>query len=218
MAKSFFGIFRSANQDDPLASVKSVQAWAAGLPAKDPVGALGAIVRVLENMGTTQPEVTSNRVLALMAMDRLSLPIQAEVLLQYRLPAMSGEVRRRLWHTCNDLARWFAHAYEHVGDNAGAQAEGTGPRLQDHGIFSRMFYYRGLQAKLGLFHYESWIPGSWKFLHNLYREARAQVDRLGIGNQVAVRLKRCAGKVSTLARSENFIHHALSVERRAEQI
>jgi cyclic-di-GMP-binding protein len=174
MANSFLGMFRGAKQDDPLTSVKAVNAWAAGLPAKDPLGALEAIVRVLEDMGTAQPEVTPNRVLALMALDRLSLPMQAKVQLQYRLPAVSEDVRRRLWYACNNLARWFAHAYELVCGDTEAQNDKKRPRPQAHGIFSRMFYYRGLQAKLGLFHYESWIPGSWEVLRNAYREACAQ--------------------------------------------
>jgi histidinol dehydrogenase len=44
------------------------------------------------------------------------------------------------------------------------------------------------------------------------------LKRMSVAEISAEGLKRCAGKVSTLARSENFIHHALSVERRAEQI
>ena len=44
------------------------------------------------------------------------------------------------------------------------------------------------------------------------------LKRMSVAEISASGLKRCAGKVSTLARSENFIHHALSVERRAEQI
>lgn len=174
MASSFFGIFRSANPDDPLDSVKSVQTWAAALPANDPVGALEAIVHVLETVGTTRPEVNANRLPALIALDRLSLPMQAEVQNEYRLPALSAEVRRRLWHTGNDLARWFAYAYEQIYGAARAHEDGKKPRLPLYALFSRMFYYRGVQAKLGLFHYESWIPGSWKFLHNAYQEARAQ--------------------------------------------
>jgi histidinol dehydrogenase len=44
------------------------------------------------------------------------------------------------------------------------------------------------------------------------------LKRMSVAEISAEGLKQCAGKVSTLARSENFIHHALSVERRAEQI
>ena len=171
MATSFFGMFRGANQDDPLASVKAVRAWATGLPANDPLGGLEAIVRLLENLGATQPAVTANRIQALLTLDQLSLPLQTDVLVQYRLPTLSDDVRRRLWHACNDMARWFAYAYEHVYGGFGAGEDRSRPRQAAHAILARMFYYRGLQAKLGLFHYESWIPGSWRFLHNAYREA-----------------------------------------------
>jgi hypothetical protein len=38
-------------------------------------------------------------------------------------------------------------------------------------VASRMFHYRGAQAKQGLFRYERWIPGRWKGLHDAYAEA-----------------------------------------------
>ncbi|MGB7566969.1 MAG: histidinol dehydrogenase [Chitinivibrionales bacterium] len=44
------------------------------------------------------------------------------------------------------------------------------------------------------------------------------LKRMSVAEISAEGLRRCAGKVSMLARSENFIHHALSVERRAEQL
>lgn len=44
------------------------------------------------------------------------------------------------------------------------------------------------------------------------------LKRMSVAEISAEGLKRCAGKVSTLARSEKFIHHALSIERRVEQI
>lgn len=175
MANSFLGMFRSTRQDDPLANVKSVEAWAARLPANDPLGVLEAAVRLLEDLGTAQSEVNASRVLALMALDRLTLPMQAEVLAQYRMPTLSEDVRRRLWHACNDLGRWFAYAYERAAGVApGPDGEVTRRRVAVPGIFSRMFHYRGLQARLGLFQYESWIPASWKQLHRTYLAACAQ--------------------------------------------
>ncbi|MBK9608153.1 MAG: hypothetical protein IPO58_17575 [Betaproteobacteria bacterium] len=175
MATTLFGMFRGARQDDPLASVKAITAWAAGLPANDPLGALEAVVRLLEDASAAQPAATLSRVQALQALDRLTLPIQAEILAQHRLPSLSEDVRRRLWHAANDLARWLAYAYEQAGGVAPArEGERKPPQLAAPGIFSRLFYYRGLQARLGLLHYESWIPGNWKILHSAYREACAQ--------------------------------------------
>ena len=175
MATTFFGMFRSARQDDPLASAKAVAAWAAGLPAKDPLGALEAVVRLLEDANATQPVANLSRVQALLALDRLTLPIQAEILAQHRLPSLSEDVRRRLWHAVNDLARWLAYTYEQAGGAAPPrEGERKPPQLAAPGIFSRLFYYRGLQARLGLLHYESWIPANWKILHSAYREACAQ--------------------------------------------
>jgi len=42
------------------------------------------------------------------------------------------------------------------------------------------------------------------------------VKRMSVTEISKAGLVRCAGNVSTLARAENFVHHALSVERRAE--
>jgi histidinol dehydrogenase len=44
------------------------------------------------------------------------------------------------------------------------------------------------------------------------------LKRMSVAEISAKGFRQCAGKVSTLARAENFIHHALSVERRAERI
>jgi histidinol dehydrogenase len=44
------------------------------------------------------------------------------------------------------------------------------------------------------------------------------IKRMSVAEISKAGLVRCAGNVSTLARAENFVHHALSVERRAEYI
>ena len=44
------------------------------------------------------------------------------------------------------------------------------------------------------------------------------IKRMSVAEISKAGLVRCAGNVSTLARAENFVHHALSVERRAEHI
>lgn len=174
MAKSIFGLFQTANEDEPLADVKSVRRWAATLPTNDPMGAVMAMVHRLEETSTKQPAVTANRILAVLELDRLSLPLQAHLQVQYRLPALSDDVRQNLWYARNDLARWLAYAYEQISEGIRSQAEERKMREQLHGVFSRMFQYRGVQAKQGLFRYEQWIPARWKFLHAAYKEASEQ--------------------------------------------
>ena len=171
MAKSFFGLFQTAQPDEPLANVKAISAWAANLPANDPMGGVMAMIHLLEETSTKQPQVTVNRILALLTLDRLSLPLQTHLQTQYRLPALSDDVRQHLWYARNDLARWLAYGYEQIYESSRNQPEEKKIRELLHGVFSRMFHYRGVQAKQGLFRYEQWIPARWKFLHAAYKEA-----------------------------------------------
>jgi cyclic-di-GMP-binding protein len=174
MVKSIFGLFQTANQDanqdESLANVQSVGRWAANLPANDPMGGVMAMVHLLEERAK-QPAVTADRILAVLELDRLSLPLQVHLQVQYRSPTLSDEVRQQLWYARNDLARWLAYAYEQLYEGIRSQPKDPKIRGQLHGIFSRMFHYRGVQAKQGLFRYEQWIPARWKFLHAAYKEA-----------------------------------------------
>ncbi|MEO8133465.1 MAG: hypothetical protein ABI831_05790 [Betaproteobacteria bacterium] len=171
MAKSFFGLFQTAVEEEPLSSVKSVQAWAARLPANDPMGTVRAMIHLLEDISTRQPAMTPNRVQALVAFDSLSLGPLGQLQVQYRLPTLSDDVRQQLWYARNDLARWFAFAYEQVYEGVRNQPDRQKYQALLPGVFSRMFYYRGVQAKQGLFRYEQWIPAKWKFLHAAYGQA-----------------------------------------------
>ena len=174
MAKTFFGLFQAASPDEPLANVRSVSKWAANLPANDPMGGVTAIVHLLEAMSSKPPAVTGSMILALHELDRLSLPLQAHLQVQYRLAGLSDEVRQHLWYARNDLSRWLAYAYEKVYEGIRNHPEDRKLRELLHGVFSRMFHYKGVQAKQGLFRYEQWIPARWKFLHTAYTEASDQ--------------------------------------------
>ena len=171
MAKSFFGLFQTAVEDEPLSNAKAVQAWADNLPANNPLGAVEAMIHLLEDLGTRQPPVTPGRVQALLALDSLSLGPLGQLQLQYRLPTLSDDVRQQLWYARNDLARWFAYAYEQVHEGVRNQNDSAKYKAVLPGVFSRMFYYRGVQAKQGLFRYEQWIPAKWRFLHAAYSQA-----------------------------------------------
>lgn len=171
MAKTFFGLFQSASPDEPLASVKAIAAWAAKLHANDPMSGVMAMIHLLEETSTRQPPVSASRIHALMALDRISLPLQEHVQGQYRLPGLSDDVRQHLWYARNDLARWLAYGYEQIYEGSRDLLDDKKIRDQLHGVFSRMFHYRGVQAKQGLFRYEQWIPARWKFLHSAYKEA-----------------------------------------------
>jgi hypothetical protein len=167
----FFGMFQTAVEEDALSSAKAVTAWAEKMPANDPMGMVIAMTRLLEEVSTKQPPMTPGRVQALLLLDRSSLSPLAQLQQQYRLPSLSDEVRQQLWHARNDLARWLGYAYEQTYEAVRKEQDRSKYRGLLHGVFSRMFYYRGVQAKQGLFRYEQWIPAKLKFLHAAYKEA-----------------------------------------------
>ncbi len=179
MTKSFFGLFQTAVEEEPLASVKALHTWAGKLPGNDPMGAVKAMIHLLEDAGTRQPAVTPARIQALLALDSLALGPLGQIQVQYRLPTVSDDVRQQLWYARNDLARWFAYAYEQIFEGVRGQSDPQKYRDLLVGVFSRMFHFRGVQAKQGLFRYEQWIPAKWKFIHAAYGQA---LD-LGIARQ-----------------------------------
>jgi hypothetical protein len=171
MANTIFGLFRAASSEDSLAHVKALALWMKKQPSNDYVGIQEAMVRLLEDMGARQPKVTPNRVTAVLERDRLSMPIQAHLLKQFLQPSLSDSVHQRLWHARDDLARWFAYTYENLFEALQEFFFSQKAKRQLPGVAARMFYYRGEQAKNGLFRYERWIPGRWKSLHAGYEAA-----------------------------------------------
>src|SRR6187399_2314192 len=110
MANTLLGLFRAASGEDPLIDVKTLEEWLQKQPRNDYLATSEAMVRVLEDVGARQPKLSPGRVLALLELDRTSTAIQARLLKQYLLPALSDQVRQRLWHALDDLARWFAYS------------------------------------------------------------------------------------------------------------
>jgi hypothetical protein len=171
MATSILGLFGAGGKDDPLADAKALAAWMEKQPANDYVGLQEAMVRLLKDTNARQPKVTPNRVLAVLQLDRISTPIQARLLKHFLQPSLSDSVRQRLWHACDDLARWFAFTYENLFETLQENLLSQKATGQLPGVAARMFYYRGQQAKYGLFRYERWIPGKWTGLHAAYEAA-----------------------------------------------
>ncbi|MEP6701399.1 MAG: hypothetical protein ABJB04_00320 [Betaproteobacteria bacterium] len=171
MANTIIGIFSRKDGGDPLADLKSVTTWLARQPTNDDLGMQEAMIRLLEDMGAEQPKVTPSRVGAILELDRQSLLIQSRLIRQYLHPALSDLVRQRLWHASDDLARWLAYTYENMFAAMQEFFISRKAKVLAPAVASRMFYYRGVQAKQGLFRYERWIPGKWKGLHQAYAEA-----------------------------------------------
>lgn len=171
MANTLLGLLRGSSGEDPLTDEKALEAWFRKQPANDYLATSEAMVRVLEDMGARQPKISPSRILAVLELDRLSAPIQARLLKQYLQTNLSDSVRQRLWHALDDLARWFAYTYENLFEAMFEFMLGQRTRGHMHAVATRMFFYRGQQAKNALFRYERWIPGKWKGLHAAYDAA-----------------------------------------------
>ena len=76
MTNTLLGMFRTTGDEDPLADPKALALWQEKQPANDDVAYQEAMVRALEDMGERQPQVTSNRIHAVLELDRLSTPVQ----------------------------------------------------------------------------------------------------------------------------------------------
>ena len=172
MANTSLGLFKTRSGEDALADVSSLALWLEKQPVNDYLGTQEAMVRLLEDMAARQPKVTSNRVQAVLELDRVSTPVQARLLKQYLQPSLSDAVRQRLWHASDDLARWFAYTYEQHFEALHEFFRSQKARGLLPGVAARMFYYRGQQAKNLLFRYERWMPGRWKGLHAAYATTR----------------------------------------------
>jgi hypothetical protein len=168
MANTILGLFRTQGDEDALADTKALALWLEKQPANDNLVIQEAMVHLLEDMGARQPKVTPDRVLAVLDLDRKSVPIQRRLLRQFLQSSLSEPERQRLWHASDDLARWFAYTYENLFETLPELFLSKKAKGQLPGVAARMFYYRGVQAKNGLFHYERWIPGKWKGLHAEY--------------------------------------------------
>ncbi|MEO8133464.1 MAG: hypothetical protein ABI831_05785 [Betaproteobacteria bacterium] len=166
-----FSLFQIANRDDPLTNPKSMRLWVSNLPANDPVGAVETMIDLLESPLTTESYFSASRLQAILELDRLSAPLQERLQAQHRVPALSDDVRERLWRACDNLAHSFALVYERICDELGAQKPGDRPHAALHGVFARLFFHVGVQARHGLFRYEQWIPGRWRALHRAYTVA-----------------------------------------------
>ena len=171
LPNTLLGLFRASGTEDPLTDAKSTESWFNRQPANDYLATSEAIVRALEELGARQPKITPGRILAVLELDRLSLPIQARLMKQYLQANLSDSVRQRLWHALDDLARWLAYTYENLFQVLLDSGVGQKMQPQMAGVAARMFYYRGLQGKNALFRYERSTPAKWKGLHGAYDAA-----------------------------------------------
>jgi len=171
MTNTIIDLFRRDGDEDVLADPRAFSDWLGRQPKNDDLGLQEALIQLLEDMAARQPRVTPARVRAVHELDCLSMSLQTRLVQQYLHPALSDSVRQRLWHANEDMARWLSYTYETMFTALQAFFLATKARGVMPGVASRMFHYRGLQAKLGYFRYERWIPGRWKALHGLYAEA-----------------------------------------------
>ena len=172
-----FGFLRS--RKDPLADARSAERWFAAPVATDPLSRKQELIEELARITAPTAKLTPRRLGALFVMDTHAEQLFRALTAQYVEHAnRSTKIERQLWTALFDLSQAFQTAfrsYEHVAlEN---EHSGRWQQLLPE-LVCRQIVHLGRDAKARLYRYESWIPGKWAELHQLFALAAArQFDR-----------------------------------------
>ncbi len=172
-----FGFLRS--RKDPLADARSAERWFAAPVATDPLSRKQELIEELARITAPTAKLTPRRLGALFVMDTHAEQLFRALTAQYVEHAnRSAKIERQLWTALFDLSQAFQTAfrsYEHVAlEN---EHSGRWRQLLPE-LVCRQVVHLGRDAKARLYRYESWIPGKWAELHQLFALAAArQFDR-----------------------------------------
>ncbi|HYT96898.1 MAG TPA: hypothetical protein VEO36_06225, partial [Casimicrobiaceae bacterium] len=172
-----FGFLRS--RKDPLADARSAERWFAAPVATDPLSRKQELIEELARVTAPTAKLTPRRLGALFVMDTHAEQLFRALTAQYVEHAnRSAKIERQLWTALFDLSQAFQTAfrsYEHVAlEN---EHSGRWRQLLPE-LVCRQVVHLGRDAKARLYRYESWIPGKWAELHQLFALAAArQFDR-----------------------------------------
>jgi hypothetical protein len=154
-----------------IATVDDAEAFWRALPSGDPIASQVAICDALAEInGARATEI--NRLHALFALERRSLPLLEALLSEYVSPSTpSPDRERKVRQAVLELSRSFAQAYElffrHVrGNNAGVEWKAYAPA-----ILVQLFKHREIDLLVALYRYEAWPRGRWSELNVAYEFA-----------------------------------------------
>ncbi|HEY3178159.1 MAG TPA: hypothetical protein VGL25_04705 [Casimicrobiaceae bacterium] len=168
-----FGFLRS--RKDPLADAKSAARWFAAPVATDALSRKQELIEQLAGITAPAAKLTPRRLGALFVVDAHAEQLFRSLTAQYVEHAnRSAKIERQLWTALFDLSQAFQTAlrsYEQVAieNEHNARWQQLLPEL-----VCRQIVHLGRDAKARLYRYESWIPGKWAELHQLFALAAAR--------------------------------------------
>jgi hypothetical protein len=175
-----FGFLRSRN--DPLADARSAERWLAAGTASDSLARQEVLRGELARVTAQNAELTPRRLAALFVVDAHAEQLFESLTAQYIEHAnRSAKIERQLWAALFDLTAAFITAYQAysriaIDKEANAKWRALLPELT-----CRYIVHLGRDARVRLYHYESWIPGKWAELHGLLSLATSrQIERLPV--------------------------------------
>jgi cyclic-di-GMP-binding protein len=172
-----FGFLRS--RKDPLADARSAERWFAAPVATDPLSRKQELIEELARITAPTAKLTPRRLGALFVMDTHAEQLFRALTAQYVEHAnRSAKIERQLWTALFDLSQAFQTAFRSY-ENVALENEHSGRwRQLLPELVCRQIVHLGRDAKARLYRYESWIPGKWAELHQLFALAAArQFDR-----------------------------------------
>ena len=168
-----FGFLRS--RKDPLADARSAERWFAAPVATDTLSRKQELIAALGRITAPTAKLTPRRLGALFVMDAHAEQLFRALTAQYVEHAnRSAKIERQLWTALFDLSQAFQAAFRSY-EQVALENEHSG-RWQQllPELVCRQIVHLGRDAKARLYRYESWIPGKWAELHQLFAMAAAR--------------------------------------------
>jgi hypothetical protein len=178
--RAMFGFLRSRN--DPLADARSAERWLmSGAPA-DSLARHELLLAELARVVAADAPFTPRRLAALFVIDRHAEQLFKSLATQYVEHAgRSAKIERQLWSALFDLTGAFIAAYQTYSRAALENESSARWRQLLPELTCRHIVHLGRDARVRLYHYESWIPGKWAELHALLSLATSrQLERIPV--------------------------------------
>src|SRR5437016_4530801 len=168
-----FGFLRS--RKDPLADARSAERWFAAPVATDTLSRKQELIAALGRITAPTAKLTPRRLGALFVLDAHAEQLFRALTAQYVEHAnRSAKIERQLWSALFDLSQAFQTAFRSF-EQVALENEHSG-RWQQllSELVCRQIVHLSRDAKARLYRYESWIPGKWAELHQLFALAAAR--------------------------------------------
>jgi hypothetical protein len=175
-----FGFLRS--RSDPLADARSAERWLAAGDAADSLARHEALLAEVARVTAADASFTPRRLAALFVVDAHAEQLFRSLTTQYIEHAnRSAKIERQLWSALFDLTSAFIAAYQAYARVAIENESNARWRQLLPELTCRHIVHLGRDARVRLYHYESWIPGKWAELHGMLSLATSrQMERLPV--------------------------------------